>query len=59
MVQKFSYCTQKNTPCNINAQRWYLVNAINKFKAATNIASKKKYYDIVNYYTSGRAYVLL
>jgi len=49
MVQKFSYCTQKNTPCDINTQRWYLVNSINKFKSATNIASKKKNYDIVNY----------
>ena len=36
MVHKFSYCTQKNTPCNINAQRWYLVSAINKYKTATN-----------------------
>jgi hypothetical protein len=59
MVQKFSYCTQKNTPCNINAQRWYMVSSMNKLKKATNIASKKKYYDIVNYYMSGRAYVLL
>jgi len=59
MVQKFSYCTQKNTPCNINAQRWYLVSAINKYKTATNPVSKRKYFNIVNYYMSGRAWEVL
>jgi len=56
MVHKFSYCTQKNTPCNVNAQRWYLVSAINKYKTATNPVLKRKYFDIVNYYMSGRAW---
>jgi len=55
MVKKFSYCTQKNTPCNINAQRWYLVNAMNKYRTANNPILKRKYFDIVNYYMSGRA----
>lgn len=59
MVHKFSYCTQKNTPCNVNAQRWYLVNAINKFKTATTQASKRKYFNTVNYYMSGRAWEVL
>jgi predicted glycosyltransferase involved in capsule biosynthesis len=59
MVQKISYCNQKNTPCNINAQRWYLVNAMNKLKTTKNPILKRKYYDIVNYYLSGNAYVVL
>ena len=59
MVHKFSYCTQKNTTCNVNAQRWYLVNAINKFKTSTTQSSKRKYFNIVNYYMSGRAWEVL
>ncbi len=53
MNKKFTYCTQKNTPCNQNAQLWYYVNAVNKFKNAKNINEKNKQLKIIKYYTNG------
>ena len=53
MHKKFTYCNQKNTQCNQNAQLWYYVNAINKFKNTTNIIEKNKQLKIIKYYTNG------
>ena len=55
MSPKFSYCTQRNTPCNQNAQNWYLKNAINKVKTSKNPIEVAYYMSIVNYYYNGRA----
>ena len=48
--KKFSYATQKNTPCNQNAQRWYFVKALNSYQKTKNplILSQDKI--ILNYY---------
>ena len=40
MNKKFTYCYQKNTPCNQNAQLWYYVNAVNKFNSTKDINEK-------------------
>jgi hypothetical protein len=59
MNKKFSYATQRNIPCNQNAQRWYMINSIQKLKIAKNPVSKQYYYKIANYYLNGNAYVVL
>jgi len=58
MVQKFSYATQRNIPCNQNAQKWYMINSIQKTKTAKNPIVKQHYYTIANYYLNGNAYVI-
>jgi hypothetical protein len=57
---KFSYQTQRNTPCQQNAQRWYMVQSINGLKNTKNSLLKRAYYyRIANYYLNGNAYVVL
>jgi hypothetical protein len=58
-MNKFSYAKQRNTPCNQNAQNWYLFNAIQKYKKSTNPSQKAYYYSIVNYYMNEHANVVL
>ena len=58
MVQKFSYATQRNIPCNQNAQKWYMINSIQKIKTAKIPIVKQHYYTIANYYLNGNAYVI-
>ncbi len=57
---KFSYLTQRNTPCQINAQRWYMVKSINGLKnIKKNTPIKLADYRIANYYLNGNAFVVL
>lgn len=58
MSKKFSYANQRNTPCNINAQRWYMIKSINAVKTEKNPIIWKKNYNIANYYLNGNAYVI-
>jgi hypothetical protein len=44
---------KRNIPCSENAQRWYFMNALNKYKNAKNIYEKNKQGKIVNYYLNG------
>lgn len=57
--KKFSYLTQRNTPCQINAQKWQMVKAINGLKNSKNGPIKASDYAIANYYLNGNAYVVL
>jgi hypothetical protein len=57
MPKKFSYCTQRNIPCKVNAQNWYLKNAIQKMKNSNNIYEKMYYKSIVDYYYNGKAII--
>lgn len=52
-MAKFSYVTQRNTPCNTNAQQWYFINALNKVKTVKDPIQKAYYQTIVNYYLNG------
>lgn len=45
---------QKNTLCHRNAQLWYYVNAVNKYKNTKNIYEKQKQMKIIKYYLNGR-----
>ena len=54
----FSYARQRNTPCNINAQRWYMVKSINAVKTAKNPIIRRQNYIIANYYLNGNAYAI-
>jgi len=57
-IKKFSYATQTTTPCNINAQRWYFVNAMKKAKTGSTPAIRAYYATIANYYLNGNINVL-
>lgn len=59
MKKNFSYATQRNIPCNQNAQKWYMINSIQKLKTVKNPYLKQYYYTIANYYLNGNAYVVL
>lgn len=52
--KKFSYATQTTTPCNTNAQRWYFINALQKYQTSKNPAIKLYYGQIANYYLNGQ-----
>ena len=52
--KKFSYCTQKNTQCNENAQLWYFVNAMQKAKTSKNPVVRIRQSIIANYYLNGK-----
>lgn len=39
--------------CNVNAQRWYYANAMNKYKNSKNPIEKDKQAVILNYYLNG------
>jgi hypothetical protein len=58
MPKKFTYATQRNTPCNINAQRWYMVKSMNGVKTEKNPILWYQNYQIANYYLNGNAYVI-
>ncbi len=58
-MKKFSYATQRNTPCQINAQRWRMVKSINAVKTSKNPNIWLNNYYIANYYLNGNANVLL
>lgn len=53
MPPKFSYATQKNTPCNQNAQLWYYVNAVNTYKTTKDPIIKAQQLAIIKYYLNG------
>ena len=53
--KKFSYATQRNTPCNINAQRWTYVNSVKKYNNSNNPIVKAYQLKIINYYLNGNA----
>lgn len=55
----FSYATQRNTPCNINAQRWNMIRNINGVKTEKNPILWARYYSVSNYYLNGNAYVIV
>jgi len=60
MKNHFSYKTQRNTPCQQNAQRWQMVKAINNLKnSKKNTLKRLINYNISNYYLNGNAYVVL
>ena len=59
MPKNFSYCTQRNVPCKINAQKWYMIKSINAVKKETNPIIWKKNYNIANYYLNGNANSIL
>lgn len=48
--KKFTYANQKSTPCNINAQRWYLVKALNSYQKTKNPYTLSQDKIILNYY---------
>ena len=48
----------KITPCNVNAQLWYMTNAINKIKTTKNPYVYSKQYAIANYYLNGQVKVI-
>ena len=58
-MKNFNYCKQRNIPCYQNAQRWYMINSIQKLKKSQNPMEKQYYYKIANYYLNGNAYVVL
>jgi hypothetical protein len=58
MPKQFSYAKQRNTPCNINAQRWYMMKSINGVKTEKNPILWYKNYKIANYYLNGHANVI-
>jgi len=58
MPKKFSYATQRNTPCQVNAQRWYMVRSINGVKNEKNPMLRAGYYEVANYYLNGNAFVI-
>ena len=53
MPSKVNYANQKNTPCNENAQLWYYVNAVNKFRKAKNPIVKAQQLALIKYYLNG------
>ena len=59
MIKKINYATQRNIPCYQNAQRWYMINAIQKVKKSKNVMERQYYYNIANYYLNGNARVIL
>ena len=59
MPKKFSYATQRTTPCQINAQRWYMVRSINGVKKEKNPVLRAQYYSVANYYLNGNAFVIV
>jgi len=56
IMKKFSYATQKNTPCNQNAQLWYYVNAVNIYNRTKSPFIKAKQLAIINYYLNGNEF---
>jgi hypothetical protein len=52
-MPKISYETQRTTPCNINAQKWYFFNAMKKSKVGSTPAIRSYYKGIANYYLNG------
>lgn len=60
MNNNFSYKTQRNTPCQQNAQRWIMVKAINNLKnSKKNTLKRLINYNISNYYLNGHANVVI
>ena len=53
MPPKFSYATQRNTPCQTNAQKWYFIKAIKEYKNASNQTTYIQSKSLVNYYLNG------
>jgi len=52
------YTNNYQTPCNVNAQLWYMTNAIQKVKTTKNPYVKKQQMVLVNYYLNGNAYAI-
>jgi hypothetical protein len=57
MHRKFSYAKQRNTPCNVNAQKWYMIKSINGVKTEKNPVKWYNHYVIANY-LNGNAHVI-
>jgi hypothetical protein len=54
MPPKKNYCNQTNLSCYQNAQHWYYIRALKKYKSAKTNAEKRYYLSIVNYYTNNK-----
>lgn len=52
--KKISYATLTATPCNISPQKWYFINALQKYKTSKNQYVKLYYGQIANYYLNGQ-----
>jgi hypothetical protein len=57
-MPKFSYATQKATPCNVNAQKWYFLNSIQKAKTGATASIRLYNRGIANYYLNGHVNVI-
>jgi hypothetical protein len=53
-----SYSNQTTTPCNKNAQNWYLNKSINIVKTTKNPLLRRYHMRILNYYYNGNAYAI-
>ena len=49
-----NYCSKRNTQCNINAQLWYFVNAMNKSKTSKNPIITIRQSIIASYYLNSK-----